>query len=577
MAQEDQASSETVDEDDPLHGVDPDCANGSCPMTSPPATAESCGIWLGPSPIKQAENHFFGLGMFTGKAIPAGTAIETALYNGAEPLIPIYGSDSIYDEHPPLREYVWGEDNIPEVAIEYPIDLTALFFPGLASIAPCTSHNFNVRMHGTGRYGDTRASVAADIRLHRAQHPTAGAVAVRNNVTYVAVRDIAPGEELVVECTDDSFDGGAYFLSRYNEQEDAVMCLDQWFTVEEVPEVGKGLVAKRVIPADAVIVSSPMVPMHRRELDIHDATVNSKQLLLNYVYGHPDSDLLWLPFGPAISFLNHNDAPNAQIRWHVSKKKTTARRQQHHDADLLKWPADSVSQAHGRSLTLDVVALREIQPHEEIVIDYGSAWREAWANHLTTWLRRQPTDAAARQYQSAESFHQSQGGIVRTVEEQKSLPYPNNMETFCYCMEHNADNIGEEQVPTDDVRYFDFEHEVDHSCFRPCAVLERHQNPGDTHPTYTVQLSQSDNIRIIEHCVIYAEYVVSHVPHSAIIVVDRPYTTDVFLPSAFRHEIGMPEGMYPANWMRKKLRKTVDMASPDDAEFKRKTSSTTVE
>ena len=86
-----------------------------------------------------------------------------------------------------------------------------------------------------------------------------------------------------------------------------------------------------------------------------------------------------------------------------------------------------------------------------------------------------------------------------------------------------------------------------------------------------------DNIRIIEHCAIYAEYIVSHVPHTAIHVVDRPYTTDVFRKSAFRHEIGVPDGMYPTNWMRKKLRKTVDMASPDDAEFIRKTTKTAAE
>lgn len=33
-------------------------------------------------------------------------------------------------------------------------------------------------------------------------------------------------------------------------------------------------------------------------MDIDDDRVNSKQLMLNYCYGHPDSDLLLLPAGP---------------------------------------------------------------------------------------------------------------------------------------------------------------------------------------------------------------------------------------------------------------------------------------
>jgi len=65
-----------------------------------------CGLWMGPSPIKQAEDHGFGLGIFTGKAIPKGTAIES-VYGHGELLLPIFGSDDIYDQHPPIREYIW--------------------------------------------------------------------------------------------------------------------------------------------------------------------------------------------------------------------------------------------------------------------------------------------------------------------------------------------------------------------------------------------------------------------------------------------------------------------------------------
>jgi hypothetical protein len=45
------------------NGVD---KGGNTGGTSKEADA-GCGLWMGPSPIKQAEDHGFGLGIFTGK------------------------------------------------------------------------------------------------------------------------------------------------------------------------------------------------------------------------------------------------------------------------------------------------------------------------------------------------------------------------------------------------------------------------------------------------------------------------------------------------------------------------------
>ena len=54
------------------------CAGGTCPSPTPyggsnsdssevPAGKGGCGLWMGPSPIKKAAEHDFGLGIFTGK------------------------------------------------------------------------------------------------------------------------------------------------------------------------------------------------------------------------------------------------------------------------------------------------------------------------------------------------------------------------------------------------------------------------------------------------------------------------------------------------------------------------------
>ena len=65
--------------------IDSGCNGGTCPsptMTNPSGTPRSnnnagnsgstvdnggCGLWMGPSPIKKATDHGFGLGIFTGK------------------------------------------------------------------------------------------------------------------------------------------------------------------------------------------------------------------------------------------------------------------------------------------------------------------------------------------------------------------------------------------------------------------------------------------------------------------------------------------------------------------------------
>jgi len=42
------------------------------------------------------------------------------------------------------------------------------------------------------------------------------------------------------------------------------------------------------------------------------------------------------------------------------------------------------------------------------------------------------------------------------------------------------------------------------------------------------------------------------VPRQAFKYFDRPYTSDTFLPNAFRHHIGIPDDMFPEAWRNDK-------------------------
>ena len=42
---------------------------------------------------------------------------------------------------------------------------------------------------------------------------------------------------------------------------------------------------------------------------------------------------------------------------------------------------------------MDFVATRDIQPDEEILIDYGIEWEKAWDEHVTAW--RSPCESGS--------------------------------------------------------------------------------------------------------------------------------------------------------------------------------------
>lgn len=536
----------------------PDCGNGTCP-TPAINTKPVCGLWLGPSPIKQAEDHGFGLGIFTGRHIPKGSVVESLYSQGGEVLIPIFAS-KVQENHPPLREYVWEEGNLPEIGTENLHGTTFYFIPGLAAIAPCTSQNFNLRFSSTSGASDGGG-------VHRVRNPAAGSFSYRHNVTYTAVRDIVPGEELTVSCSDDDFDGGAYYLSNYQSSDDAVVCLDDKVRIgnSTIPATGQGLFAKRELAKGSLITSTPLVPIHRKELDVvikakDPPDINAKQLLLNYCFGHSNSDLLLLPYGPMAGHLNHGPHPNAVIRWHElpADKSDAPRRQQFHHPELLDWSAEKVADTHGMGLVMDIVALREIQPNEEIRLDYGQDWVEAWDAHVSSWSERDEI------YVAASEFSVTLGNILRTQMEQKENPYPDSLRVMCFYDE----NLRNKKARDGHMELWD--NDGANSCIRPCTILERHFSIAES-TVYTVKFSPTDNDEVYERCELNTENIVSGVPRHAIKILDRPYTADMFLPKAFRHEIGVPDGFYPETWMRKKLRRQPKVADSDDgARFKRK-------
>jgi hypothetical protein len=426
--------------------------------------------------------------------------------------------------------------------------------------------------------------------IHRTTHPSAGSLSYRHNATYTAVRDIIPGEELTVYCNDDSFDGGAYFLSTYRPNDDTLMCLDKNVRIatSTIPGAGKGLFVKRRLSKGSNLLSTPLIPIHRKDLEILNdrnnqntkkpnvESINTKQLLLNYCLGHQESDLLLLPYGPMFLHINHDSiSPNAVLRWHtvVVTDVNSRRRQQYHHPELWDWTADEVADAHGMGLMVDLVSLRNLEPNEEVRIDYGIDWSKAWEEHVETHKEQQQQRRIMKSdviKQNKESYIPAAAiKDIRTKYEQEINPYPNDtVRIWCiYDRSVLDDHVDQKTVTWNDDND---EENVDEilstaGCLAPCDVISR------LGTKYTIRLDPQHNDDVgIESCQVTNEVWISHVPEGAIRILDRPYTADMFLVSAFRHEIGVPDGFYPDTWMRKKLRRTKYQRVEVGDEFKRK-------
>mmetsp|Transcript_51055 Transcript_51055/g.123179 ORF Transcript_51055/g.123179 Transcript_51055/m.123179 type:complete len:725 (+) Transcript_51055:170-2344(+) len=550
----------------------------------------TCGLWMGPSSIKDIEDHGYGLGMYTGRFLPAGSLTSREI------AIPFFDYDEQTFDDTPLREYVWNGEGYKPLVLESNQGME-MFIPGLAGIAPCTSNNFNLELvhpqdlqltfddmdlidgedsvmtnnniHDINNY-------AGGYDVHRSHDATAGSFSRYHIRQFRAVRDIHPGEELVVECSDDDFDGSTHALNKYDPSNSKTFCLDDKVELKKLsskPKIGDGVFAKRLLSENEIVLSSPAVPIHKSVLDIKTFSPPGKQLIMNYCYGHPDSDLLWLPYGPIFNGINHADDPlsaNVKVQWHhdstdndghydPQQLEELSRRKQYHHPELLSYTVDRVSDTHGKGLVMDLVATRPIGPDEELFLDYGPSWRKSWSEFETKWR----TDVVESPFPNIQSqLHeyvpamlyniQHSKDKLRTISEQRHEPYPRNLITAC---RFERDWIDDEYAQDYDlIQYHSWYEQTEHmSCLLPCMILERIQGDDDN-ISYTAKLidKQHDNINIEWECHIFKrfEYIYTDIPRQSIEFIEKVYKSDPFMVGAFRHPIQVPDGMYPDHWLR---------------------------
>jgi hypothetical protein len=331
------------------------------------------------------------------------------------------------------------------------------------------------------------------------------------------------------------------------------MCMDNLKVGPSTIEyAGRGAFAQRSLRKGSIVVPVPLVHLpDKSAMDMYEVKqVRSskkdkegfwqrsseepygKQLLLNYCYGHPESNMLFFPAGSVSGFINHSPDPNVKMVWSDHSS---------HEKDWFELdPATLIDNDYFHlGLMMDIVAIRDIEEGEEVFLDYGSEWQAAWDKHVVAWKKSLedgdiPDPWPIRALDMNSEF-KSKG--YKTKAELEMEPYPENIRQMCFLVLQNVPNTESKvktwAMPTKGGTTFDVYNLFD------CAVVERIAvDTPDVNGlgfNYTIEFSEQNAVTLVHN-----------VPHVAITFVDKPDTGDQWVTkNAFRHNIGIPDEIFP--------------------------------
>lgn len=400
--------------------------------------------------------------------------------------------------------------------------------------------------------------------LTRMESPGAGASTHYHNLTFYISKPVAAGTEIYANYGANWFEERKQRLvsvsteqvpGAVSQQHDVTWlrqhgrCLDNMVAGRSrVPHASRGAFATRDVTEGAIVAPVPVLVISKRQtLDIkrqrEDGTVvETEQLLLNYCLGHTNSSLLLYPYGPMVNLVNHASPARANVRLQWSESDELHRR----GKDLLTKPLEDVKSYNRSGLLLEFVATRDISKGEEIFLDYGVEWQDAWVDHVQNWKPSPDADTYTPSYVMED--------VVRTLRLESELadhPYPENVFTSCFY--RYSDDKEEAEKNTGAAAVTTFRWNMTRGLFelrnlRPCKILQRQQDPKQG-TLFTVRVMNRYGLTQNERIPKGEMHIVTHVPRRAVRFSDKIYTTDQHLENAFRHEIGIPDAIFPQQWM----------------------------
>lgn len=318
--------------------------------------------------------------------------------------------------------------------------------------------------------------------------------------------------------------------------------------ISTIPQAGRGAFATRFLPKGTIVGYSPLIHMgnNRKLWEIKykgekekgkrkNIKYTNQDLILNYSFGHRDSTLVLTPYGAMVNFINHapKDKANIKIQWPEQESEAHKPEWLNKDLDFLIHTIDKIG------LSFEYVALRDIEEGEEVFLDYGDEWQVAWDEHVKNW---KPPPGAENYTHSTEWK-----GPLLTPSEQAETPYPPNLVTVCI---ESYSYVKE----TDQHRWTPVVRNTTHRVF--CDVVDRKDGDSGEEDDYVYDVRfKYENGE---------EFDVLNVPKEGIQLKDKLYSADWHLENAFRHEIMIPDDMFPESWKNKKEEVSNEKAATDD-------------
>jgi SET domain len=310
-------------------------------------------------------------------------------------------------------------------------------------------------------------------------------------------------------------------------------------------QAGMGAFATRTLPASTIVAALPMIHIADRDrLDMYnlfpnekgewaigdDTTVQGRQLLLNYCFGHAESTMLLCPYGPMASYINHNRTlANVRLQWGSPRKGN-------HAPQLLEETVDHIRSSYkSAKLAMELVAIREIQAGEEIFLDYGDEWEAAWRSHVANWI---PVPDALMYFSAHQlnEFHDKSVRLRTAYEENEEQRYPDNVQLMCDVSCYFEAELVQELHAAGMLDEYLWKR---NRSWWPCAILDSGLGSKGEY-MYAIVLKDVNEP--------FEEFVVQDVPRDIIHFVDHPYSSDTYLPNVFRHDIRIPDKIFPQSW-----------------------------
>ena len=532
--------------------------NGNCntqSLAQSTAAAAACGLYSAPSTVEES-----GWGVFAGSDVIKGTVVEPLLVDDIGILL-----IDMDEQQSMLRKEIinvpWRDTLVSKVLVRptesltagsymYGADQVQLLAPGLYGMAKRHSIHYNLQPLGFRNQTQvSRTNPAVGVSTHLQQ------------LVYIATRNIQVGEELIIQQLDD--EGEAHgktmpttiYRRTLEELQSQATCLDHIQTKQSTLSTPtNGAFARRRLNQDQTIAPVPLLALSKEHLKyrvwstyLQKAIAQTHQLLLNYCYSHPLSSLVLFPYGMGINLVNHHrsqDKVNVALRW------SSQQRSVHHNMTVQELLEQQPA------LSMELYALRDIEPGEELFLYYGDNWQRAWEKHVDAFI---PVIRAAT-YQPADEYTWKEG-MIRTShnndddddddddeedEEDDEESLPAHIQTRC--------NINNDKLSRMKVQQGWYEWsvggDVDDSTQRtvsweqqsmPCVV--------ESVDGSVVNKAKGTLYRVtVTNETTRESYKVKNVPATAILLVDKPYTSNQYLLQSFRHAIELPNEVWPDTW-----------------------------